>query len=96
MDIPPLPVQLVRQDPSSDDCGRCCALMLLNFLDDKLSQEEVWHKLHVYKKHSGLFGSYLADIGSLVLSRGHHAVISHCDWHWWDKPTVAAVKKSSA
>lgn len=70
--------------------------MMLNFLGDEISQEEVWRKLHVYQKHSGLHGSYLSDIGSLALSRGHQVTISHYDWHWWDKPTMVAAKKSPA
>jgi len=67
--------------------------MLLNFLGDDISQEEVWRKLHVYKKHSGLYGTYLSDVGSLALSRGHQATIIHNDWHWWDKQTMAAAGK---
>lgn len=86
-------INLKRQDPSSNDCLRCCGLMVLNFLGDKISTEEIWNKLHVYKKHSGLLGCYLQDLGALAQKRGFVSTIYHGDWQWWDKPTVLAQTK---
>lgn len=94
MDIAPLPVKLIRQDPSSDDCLRCCALMVFNYYSDPISKEQLWHQLHVYKKHSGLSGGYVQDLGKLALTKGYQSLIYHNDWQWWPKETGEAVKKS--
>jgi len=96
MNIKSLPIKLVRQDPGSDDCLRCCALMVLQYFDQKISKDEVWKKLHVYQKHSGLEGAFFTDLGKLALSKNYHASISHGDWHWWDKLTVEALRKTKS
>lgn len=96
MAIIPLPIKLVRQDPGSDDCLRCCALMVFQYFDPKTTKEEVWKKLHVYQKHSGLEGAYFTDLGKLAISKNYNASIYHGDWHWWDKTTVEALKKSKS
>src|SRR3972149_3448207 len=54
MDIASLNISLVRQEPKSDDCLRCCAQMIFSYFKDPISKDEIWKKLHVYKKHSGL------------------------------------------
>ena len=92
MDISPLDIKLVRQHPGSEDCLRCCAQMVFSFFDDSISNKELWKKLHVYKKHSGLSGGYLADLGLIGLKRNYQVTISHYAWDWWDKNTVDAVK----
>lgn len=96
MDIAPLPIKLVRQDADSDDCLRCCTLMVLQYFDKVITKEEVWRKLHVYKKHSGLHGGYLTDLGKMALARNYKVSIHHGNWRWWDKATVEAAKKSKA
>ncbi|OGD63704.1 hypothetical protein A2160_03385 [Candidatus Beckwithbacteria bacterium RBG_13_42_9] len=96
MNISPLPIKLVRQQPKTSDCLRCCALMVFNFYADPITKEQVWHKLHVYKKHSGLSGGYVQDLGKLALSKGYQALIYHNDWQWWPKETGEAVKKSKS
>jgi len=88
-------IPLIRQDPKSDDCLRCCALMVVKFFGDKITRDEVWRKLHVYKKHSGLFGAYFSDLGRLALKKGYKAVIYHYDWHFWNIETVESLHKST-
>lgn len=94
MDIKPLPIKLIRQDPKSDDCLRCCALMVFKYFDDPIAQEELWKKLHAYKKHSGLCGGYPQDLGRLALKKKYQFTIFHYDFHWWDKQTAEQSKKT--
>ena len=94
MDFEPLSVPLVRQQSKSLDCLRCCASMVFAYFQDSITKDEIWRKLHVYKKHSGLYGSYSQDFGILAIKHDYQATIYHSDWGWWDKPTVAASKKS--
>lgn len=93
MDIDLLPIELVRQHPKSDDCLRACGLMILKYFDDSVSKSEVWKRLHVYKKHSGLWGGYLTDLGMFVAKKDYKSVIYHHDWHWWDEETVNTSEK---
>ena len=93
MDITPLEIELVRQKPGSDDALRACALMIFNHYGDPITKEELWKKLHVYKKHSGLSGSYLTDLGTLAQKRGYKTKIHHYDWSWWNENIQAAIKK---
>ena len=94
MNIPPIPIKLVRQDSHTNDCLRCCAFMVLQHFNQKITKNEVWKKLHIYQKHSGLKGAYFTDLGTLALAKNYHISISHNDWHWWNKSTVKALKKS--
>ncbi len=96
MDITPLNISLVRQQPGSDDCLRACTLMLFRFNNEKITKKEIWKKLHVYKKHSGLSGIYLTDVGRLVLQKGHKVTIHHNDWQCWDEATMNESKKRSS
>lgn len=92
MDIPELNIPLIRQDPESDDCLLCCAQMVFNYLGDPKTGKEVWKKLHVYKKKSGLGeGAYDQDLGKLGLTKGYKAIIYHYAWDWWNKETVVSV-----
>ena len=93
MDITPLEIELVRQKPGSDDCLRACALMIFNHYGDSITKEEVWKKLHVYKKHSGLKGGYIQDLGYLVQKMGYKSSIKHYDWSWWNENIQIALKK---
>ena len=95
MNINPFEIKLVRQSPKSDDCLRSCAQMIFNYYADPVTKEVIWKKLHVYKKHSGLTGGYLVDLGRLAIKLGHETIIYHYDWHWWDKNTFEAAKKST-
>lgn len=63
-----------------------CALMLFRYFDDPISKDTLWKKLHVYKKHSGLSGSLLTDLGILAINSGYQAEIYHYATHWW--PTI--------
>jgi ABC-type bacteriocin/lantibiotic exporter with double-glycine peptidase domain len=92
MDIAPLSIPLVRQDPDSDDCLRACALMVFRYFKEPVTKEEVWKNLHVYKKHSGLRGGLLTDFGRLALKRKYNCEIRHYDWKWWN----SEVKQSSS
>ena len=94
MDIASLNISLVRQEPKSDDCLRCCAQMIFSYFKDPISKDEIWKKLHVYKKHSGLYGAYFQDFGKIALKRNYKAEIHHCDWHWWNKDVVTASSKN--
>lgn len=93
MNIPPLDINLIRQDPESDDCLRACALMILKYYNDPIKKETLWKKLHAYKKHSGLKGAYLQDLGSLAIKLGYQATIYHYDWGWWDEETASESTK---
>ncbi len=90
-----LSVPLVRQHPESDDCLRCCGLMVLRYFGVKISQQQLWKKLYVYKKGSGLLGGYMQDLGRIVQETGLKATIYHYDWSWWNKEMVKAVDKDS-
>lgn len=87
-------IPLIRQDPESDDCLRCCALMAFKYFGDSITKEEIWKKLHVYKKGS-LFGegAYYFDLGRVALKRKYQTTIFHYDWHWWDKEVVTSLNK---
>ena len=93
MDITPLEIELVRQKPGSDDGLRACALMILNHYGDPLTKEELWKKLHIYKKHSGLKGGYIQDLGRFAQKRGYKTKIHHYDWSWWNESIQEAIKK---
>ena len=93
MDIKPLNVSLVKQDPKSDDCLRCCALMVFNYFKVKTSKNEIWRKLKVYKKQSGLYGAYYTDLGRLAMSKELKAKIIHSDWQWWGNDVVDSLAK---
>ena len=90
MDIP-----LVRQNPKSDDRLRCCALMLFNYYGNRVSREEIWRRLHVYKKHSGLWGAYLCDLGKFATKKGFSSTIFLYDWHFWNQESADACQKSA-
>ena len=92
-DIAPLKISLVRQDPQSDDCLRACAQMVFAYFKEPITKEEIWKRLHVYKKHSGLRGGYTWDLGRLAIRKGYDPLIMHYDWHWWTKNTVGANSK---
>ncbi len=94
MDISPLPIELARQDPKSDDCLRACALMVFKYFNDPIGKDELWKRLHTYKKHSGLRGGYHQDLGILALKKNYHAEIHHYDYSWWNEDTVSANSKS--
>ena len=93
MDIKPLPVKLIRQEPETSDSLRCCALMTLRYFDDKISKEKLWANLHSYKKHSGLSGTYYSDLGTFALKRKYKVLVSHSDWNWWNQWAQKASKK---
>ena len=93
MDITPLDIELVRQDPHSNDCLRACALMVFKYFDDSTEKSDIWKKLHVYKKHSGLSGGYFSDLGILAISKNYNVTISHYATHWWNKDVLQAAKK---
>ena len=93
MNITPLKIDLIRQDPDSDDCLRACALMVFKYFKEPITKEEIWGKLHVYKKHSGLYGGYLSDLGSLAIKKGYQTIIHHYATHTWDKDTIEAANK---
>src|SRR4030042_4617841 len=88
-------IKLIRQTPKSDDSLRCCAQMIFNFFGQSLKKELIWKKLHSYKKFSGLEGSFLTDLGLLAIKLGYKPIIYHFDWHWWDKKSFEANKKSN-
>jgi len=93
MDITPLEIDLVRQKPGSEDCLRACALMVFTHYSDPITKEKLWKKLHVYKKHSGLSGSYFADFGKLAQKLGYKTKIHHYDWSWWNESVQSAIQK---
>lgn len=93
MDITPLDITLVRQKPGSDDCLRACALMIFNRYGDSITKEVLWKKLHVYRKHSGLKGCYIQDLGILAQKLGYKTKIHHYDWSWWNDSIQNALKK---
>lgn len=93
MDTSPLDIKLVRQQPDSDDCLRCCAKMVFSFFNDSITKGKLWKKLHVYRKHSGLDGGYYSDLGRLAIKRGYKVIIYHNSWHWWNEETAEASKK---
>jgi len=95
MDVSPLSIELIRQEPKSDDCLRCCALMVFKYFGDKITKDQLWRKLHVYKKHSGLQGIYLSDLGKLSLKNGYKVTYFLYDWHSWDKETVSKSAKNN-
>ena len=88
-------IPLIRQDSKSDDCLRCCVLMVFKYFGDKITKDEVWKKLHVYKKHSGLWGAYFTDLGKIAIKKGYQATIHHYDWHFWNNNTVDSNNKST-
>jgi uncharacterized protein YvpB len=94
MDIKHISIPLIRQDPGSDDCLRACAYMAFRYFGDDISKDEVWRKIHVYKKHSGLRGGYHQDLGVLALRKNYEATIFHYDYGWWNEDTAQASKKS--
>lgn len=89
-----LKVSLVKQNPKSDDCLRCCMLMLMNYLGDEITKEEVWKKLIVYPKKSGMHGAYFTDVGVIAIKRGLKATIYHSDFTWWDKDSLHVMSDS--
>ena len=89
-----LEIPLIRQEPKSDDCLRCCALMVFKYFGGKTTKEEIWKKLHVYKKHSGLYGSYIQDLGRIALKMGFRPTIYHASWRWWNQETVKAASQT--
>lgn len=93
MDIKPLTIPLIKQHPKSDDCLRCCGLMVFRHLDNSVTKDWVWKNLHVYKKKSGLYGAFFTDLGIMALKRGYKVKIYHNDWHWWDEETGYATKR---
>jgi ABC-type bacteriocin/lantibiotic exporter with double-glycine peptidase domain len=93
MDIPPLPVHLVRQNLANLNCLQSCALMVLQYFDVKISPDELRRKIHFYQKHSGLFGSFLTDLGRLAIKKNLTPFISHYDWQWWDQETAEVATK---
>ena len=93
MDIASLDIKLIRQRPGSDDCLRACGLMAFKYYNDQITKIFLWNKLHVYKKHSGLIGSYVQDLGIITLKRGYKSVIAHNDWQWWTQDVVDQVQK---
>jgi ABC-type bacteriocin/lantibiotic exporter with double-glycine peptidase domain len=95
MDIAPLSIPLVRQDPDSDDCLRACALMVFRYFKEPVTKEEVWKNLHVYKKHSGLRGGYLQDFGTYAMKKGFKPAIYHYDWSWWNKDAIDNSQKTN-
>jgi hypothetical protein len=94
MDDIELDIELIRQDPHSDDCLRCCALMVFRYFKDRITKEVLWKKLHVYKKYSGLTGSYLTDLGRLALKKDYEAEIYHNSWSWWNQDNALASQKN--
>ncbi|MDO8498702.1 MAG: hypothetical protein Q7S44_02865 [bacterium] len=84
MNISTLKIPLIRQDPESDDCLRCCALMVFKYFGDSITKDEVWKKLHVYKKRSGILGAFYQDLGLMAIKKGYNPVIYHYDWSWWN------------
>lgn len=93
MDIAPPPIKLVRQDPDSDDCLRACALMVFRYFKEPITKDEVWKNLHVYKKHSGLFGGYLSDLGKIANKKGYKTIVFHYATHRWSKDALEATGK---
>jgi uncharacterized protein YvpB len=89
-----LPIKLLKQKRNSDDCLRCAFYMAMHYLDSKLTQKDVWERLRVYKKNSGLWGAYFVDAGVIAISEGFESKIYHSDWKWWDKKVVQATKGS--
>lgn len=94
MDISPLDIKLIRQDPNSFDCLRACALMVFKYYREDISKTELWKKLHIYKKHSGLRGGYFIDLGNLALELGYKCKIQHYSWRWWNKDVARATTKT--
>ncbi len=69
--------------------------MVFSYFKEPITKEEIWKRLHVYKKHSGLRGSYLWDLGRYAIKRDYKALIYHYDWHWWNKSVVEANTRSN-
>jgi ABC-type bacteriocin/lantibiotic exporter with double-glycine peptidase domain len=95
MDIPPLPIKLVRQNLANLNCLQSCALMVLNYFKVSVSPEELRKRVHFYQKHSGLFGSFLTDFGRLAIKKKLTPTISHYDWQWWDQETAEVTSQRS-
>lgn len=91
----PSEIKLIRQTPKSDDSLRCCAQMIFHFFGESLKKEIIWKRLHSYRKFSGLEGSFLTDLGLLSIKLGFKPIIYHFDWHWWNKTSFDADKKSN-
>jgi len=89
-----LKIKLIKQPPESDDCLRCCALMVFRYYKDNITKKEVWQKLHVYKKYSGLYGATFSDAARVALEIGYKATTLHYDWQWWNQDVVRASKHS--
>jgi len=94
MDIPPLDIPLVRQEPKSEDDLRCCAQMVFSYFKDETTKEKVRKSIHVYMKHSGLVRSYFQDLGRFALKKGYKAIIFHYDWKWWNTDILNSMSKS--
>lgn len=90
MDIPQIDIELIRQTPETDDCLRACSMMLLNLFGEKYKKSYIWKKIKSYKKHSGLRGTYLTDVGLFFHKLGYSTQISHYDWSWWNEEVVQA------
>jgi ABC-type bacteriocin/lantibiotic exporter with double-glycine peptidase domain len=92
MDIKPLSIKLVRQEPQSDDCLRACAYMVFKYFKEEVTKDEVWKNIHVYKKHSGLFGGYLQDLGVYAIRKGYKTTIYHYGYKKWNEDVAKAMK----
>lgn len=88
-----LKLSWIKQTPGSDDCLRYCLLMVFKYLGVKVAKEEVWELLPVYKKGSGLWGSYYTDAGKAAIAQGLKVTIIHGNWTWWDKYCAQAKGK---
>lgn len=94
MDIKPLSIDLIRQDPKKSDCLKCCALMVFKYFGVDISKSDLWKSVHVYKKHSGLRGAYFQDLGVYAIKKGFEPTIYHYDWSWWNQDIVNALSSS--
>lgn len=82
METTPFDIELVRQK-SGDSCVKACVQMVLNYYGFVYKKKDIKAKIHTYKKHSGLKGAYLPDVGVYLLKMGFKPYISHYDWGWW-------------
>ena len=94
MDTTPLDIELVRQSPSSDACVKACTQMVLNYYEYSYKKRDLKKRIHSYKKHSGLLGTYIQDVGLYLLTKGFKAEISHYDWRWWSEEQQEAYSQS--
>jgi len=92
MEITPFDIGLVRQSSSSDGCIKACTQMVLNYYEYRYKKKDIKGGIHTYKKHSGLLGTYLQDVGAYLLKKGFKPEITHYDWHWWGEDQKDAIE----